>query len=135
MNEDLEIIKKYYGEQLMGFCRTQFSTLLETRGLLPKILLENFEPNRSLYEDLDIYAKSGQFKSYIYQIADYNQEEFIYSGNVESPKELMLKAGYILYECQNEEDIQKFKKYYAKGEELCTFHGGRLDRCHVFFCC
>ena len=42
-------------------------------------------------------------------------------------------AGYDLYECNSEEDIQKFKKYYAKGEELCTFHGGRLDRCYVFF--
>ena len=31
------------------------------------------------------------------------------------------------------EDIQKFKKYYAIGEELCTFSGGRLNNCYVFF--
>ena len=24
-------------------------------------------------------------------------------------------------------------KYYAKGEDLCTFRSGRLNRCFVFF--
>ena len=46
---------------------------------------------------------------------------------------MLSEAGYDLYECKCEEDIQSFKKYYAKGEELCTFKGGRLKRCHVFF--
>ena len=43
------------------------------------------------------------------------------------------EAGYVLVECYNEEDIQKFRKYYAPGEELCTFKGGRLNSCRVFF--
>ena len=38
-----------------------------------------------------------------------------------------------MYECHSEEEIQSFKKYYASGEELCMFNGGRLDRCFVFF--
>ena len=38
-----------------------------------------------------------------------------------------------MYECKTESDIQEFRKYYAPGEELCTFNGGRLNRCHVFF--
>ena len=29
--------------------------------------------------------------------------------------------------------IQSFKKYYAPQEELCTFLGGRLNSCDVFF--
>lgn len=45
----------------------------------------------------------------------------------------MYKAGYILYECKTEEDIQQFKKYYQEKEELCTFRGGRLGDCFVFF--
>lgn len=49
-----------------------------------------------------------------------------------TPSELMNEAGYDLYECETEKDIQSFKKYYSKGEELCTFRGGRLDRCRVF---
>ena len=34
------------------------------------------------------------------------------------------EAGYILYECKTDADIQKFKKYYKKDEELCTFGDG-----------
>lgn len=50
-----------------------------------------------------------------------------------SPKELLDEARYYLYECKTESDIQSFKKYYAPGEELCTFGGGRLDTHLVFF--
>ena len=46
----------------------------------------------------------------------------------------MDEAGYTLYECKTEEDIQSFRKYYARNEMLCTiYNGGRLNRCHVFF--
>jgi hypothetical protein len=45
----------------------------------------------------------------------------------------MKEAGYTLYECQSEEDIETFRKYYRQEEELCTFNGGRLNRCFVFF--
>ena len=45
----------------------------------------------------------------------------------------MKLAGYTLYECHTEEEIQSFKKYYAPDEALCTFKGNRLDTCIVFF--
>ena len=45
----------------------------------------------------------------------------------------MKEAGYTLYECNTEEDILNFKKYYKTGEELCTFRGNRLESCYVFF--
>ena len=45
----------------------------------------------------------------------------------------MSEAGYDLYECHTEGEIQAFKKYYSPGEELCTFRGGRLENCYVFF--
>ena len=44
------------------------------------------------------------------------------------------EAGYILYpECQTEEDIQRFKSFYAPNKVLCTFRGGRLKTCRVWF--
>ena len=52
---------------------------------------------------------------------------------IKTPEELLAQVGYELKECHSEEDIQSYKKYYAKGEELCTFNGGRLNRCRIFF--
>ncbi len=131
MNQDLKIIKKKYGEKMAHFCRDYFSTILETEGLLLKLLLDNFEPSHDLYDDIIKQLREIEFKNYIYNLVnveDNNKERVI-----KTPKELLEDAGYDLYECKSEEDIQKFKKYYASGEELCTFNGGRLDRCYVFF--
>ena len=50
-----------------------------------------------------------------------------------TPSELLREAGYILYECKSEEDMTKFKKYYAPGEELCSFWLNRLESSFVFF--
>ena len=50
-----------------------------------------------------------------------------------TPQELLSEAGYELEICETEDDIQKYKRYYAPGEELCTFSGGRLESCYVFF--
>ncbi len=131
MNEELKIIKKKYGEKMMHFCRDYFATILETDGLLLKLLLDNFEPSHDLYEDIINQNKEDKFKNYIYTFVDVEKNNEI--KVIKNPKELLSEVGYDLYECKCEEDIQKFKKYYAKGEELCTFNGGRLDRCYVFF--
>ncbi len=131
MNQDLKIIKKKYGEKMAHFCRDYFATILETEGLLLKLLLDNFEPSHDLYDDIIDQEKEDKFKNFIYSLVnveDNNKEKVI-----KTPQELLDEAGYILYECKSEEDIQSFKKYYAPGEELCTFKGGRLERCHVFF--
>lgn len=131
MNEDLKIIKKYYGEKMMHFCRTQFPTMLEKKGLLSNLILSSFEPTKYLYEDIDVYGKSDDFVNYINSLSNNIKKEKV--DYVEKPEDLMEKAGYKLYECKKEEDIQYFKKYFSEYEELCTFHGGRLNRCHVFF--
>ena len=50
------------------------------------------------------------------------------------PYEILDEAGYKLIECKTEEEIQKFKNYYAPGELICTiYNGGRLETCLVFF--
>ena len=130
MDKDLKIIKKKYGEEMMHFCRKNFATILETPNLLSKILLANFYPSRYLYRDLLANNLTTEFTNFIYQFIKPYEKKTV---TIKSPQELLAIAGYDLYECHTEEDIQKFKKYYDKEERICTFNGGRLNTCYVFF--
>ena len=131
MIDDLKVIRKKYGEKMYHFCRESFPTLLEEPGKLSKLLSDNFHESHSLFDDIVANGKESEFKNYIYSLVDVeNNNELV---QIKTPEELMSEAGYVLVECYNEEDIQKFRKYYAQGEELCTFNGGRLNRCRVFF--
>ena len=130
MIDDLKVIKKQYGEKMSHLCRELFPTLLEQPGYLSNLLLEKFEPSRSLYEDIIINGMKESFKNFIYSFSDEVDQNLPVT---KTPKELLNEAGYDLYECKTEEEIQQFQKYYAPGEELCTFDGGRLSRCYVFF--
>ena len=131
MEKDLKLIKKKYGEKMMHYCRSELSTILENDGLLPSLLLEHFNENHMLYDDIEQEDKLEEFKNYIYSLIDVENN----NKKVEdkTPEELLSKVGYNFYECKTEKDIQSFKKYYSKGEELCTFKGGRLKKCYVFF--
>lgn len=133
-NTDIKFLKKHYGENFAHLCRELFPTILETEGLLSKIISDHFAPSRSLYEDLSHNAHlEDSFKSYIFSLVDVEKEKPEEIVKL-TPEELMDKAGYILYpECKTEEEIQSFKKYYKVGEELCTFRGGRLNTCRVWF--
>lgn len=125
---DLKWIKKHYGEKMMKACRTNFQPILEIEGLLPEILSKYFFPSKSLVDDIDEFS---DFISFIYHKAGIKQE---YAKSTKSAVELFDEAGYKLFpECKNELQIQRFKKYYKRGEELCTFHGGRLHNCRVWF--
>ena len=130
MNEELKKIKKKYGEELMHLCRKLFPTILETPNLLYSILEEHFGFSKMLASDIIENNLIENFENYINSFTS----KLIGLKEVdETPEELLKKAGYNLYECKTEKDIQKFKKYYKNGEELCTFNGGRLDKCYVFF--
>ena len=148
MNEDLILIKKKYGEKMAHFCRENFANILEIPGLLPKILMDNFDENHYLLDDIykieqeddkmylfDLIDREVPdivlFKNFINSIAFGEKEELTESDK--TPEELMDEAGYILEECLRESDIQKYKKYYEESETLCTFKGNRLDKCRVFF--
>ena len=127
---DLKRIKDRYGENMMHLCRELFPTLLEKPGLLFHLLESNFTYSKFLYKDIVCHHLETEFKDYIYSLVDMKKEEFV---TFKAPKELLNEVGYNLYECHTEKDIYEFKKYYAKNEELCTFNGGRLERCYVFF--
>jgi len=135
LSKDEKIIRKQYGEKMWHFCRDNFPTILEKEGVLSSILLETFAPNHTLYEDILYREETDQFKRYINSKNEPEEEEKNIKRTVttKTAKQLMDEAGYILYECMSEADIQSFKKYYSKKEMLCTFIGGRLNRCHVFF--
>lgn len=130
MIDDLHEIKKKYGEKMMHLCRELFPTILEQPGLLITIMSNIFYPSRFLYDDIINNSLIDKFKSYIYTLS--NIEEPKVNVN-KTPKQLLKNAGYTLYECKTYEDLDKFRKYYAKEEELCTFNERRLDKCYVFF--
>ena len=130
MNDDLKWIKKKYGEKMMHLCRELFSIILETKGLLPKILEKNFEENKYLYDDIISAGVTNTFKQFIFS----KVENVITKTKTDkTPKELLEEAGYDFYECHTEEQLESFKRYFTKNEELCSFHSNRLERCHVFW--
>ena len=128
--DDYKLIKNLYGEEMLHLCKKLFPTILDIHGLLPSILKTKFYPSKTLIKDIISENKIEDFRDYIYSQVDLKRKKII--GN-KHPKKLLREAGYTLYECKTEEDIQKFKKYYHKGEELCTFNGGRLEYNYVFF--
>ena len=130
MNEDYEIIKEKYGEEFAKLCRKLFPTLLEKPGLLTEIITSKFYPNHYLYQDIINSNNEEEFKDYIYSLANIKYTEL---KNNKTVKELLDEAGYDFYECKSEEDIEKFTKYYAPGELLCTFNSRRLGKCIVFW--
>lgn len=86
--------------------------------------------NHELYQDLLNSNLTVEFRNYIYSLLDIKDNKQI--PVLKTPTELLDEAGYILYECKCEEDIQSFRKYYKKEEELCTFKERRLAKCYVF---
>ena len=128
--KDLDRIKKNYGERMSHLCRELFPSILEKEGLLPKIMDNTFNHSLYLYDDIVNSDSEFLFKDYIYGQIEYKKEV---EDTNKTPKELLKSAGYNLYECKSEDDIQSFRKYYKKDEELCTFNGGRLNNYYVFF--
>lgn len=61
MNKDLLWIKRHYNEKFSHLCRELFPTLLETEGLLPKLIDKHFAHSKFLYEDLVHYKKEEKF--------------------------------------------------------------------------
>lgn len=130
-NEELKLIKKLYGERMMRLCRTLFPTLLNTPFLLLNVLESHFAPTRSLIDDIEDNHLEEEFKLFV---LSFINERNNYTDSTENPFELMEKAGYKLFECKNEDDIQSFGKYYREDETICTItKKNRLKRCHVFF--
>ena len=117
----------------MHLCRDLFPTLLETEGKLLEILTSTFGSNCSdLYEVIRKKELEDTFKEFIYGKVDMESNEKTFVEK-KTPYELLGEAGYDLFECTSEAEIQQYRQYYASGEELCTFNGGRLNRCYVFF--
>ena len=130
MHDDLYMIKKKYGENMMHLCRELFPTILETNGLLYQLLSDNFAYSKFLYNDIIGNNLKESFKNYIYSL--FKGEE-TYVESEKSVEELLDEAEYKFYECHSNADIQSFKKYYKEKDQLCTFNNNRLNNCYVFF--
>lgn len=130
MKNDYDIIKKKYGERMAKACRRLFPTIMDVKGALPTFLLSKFYPHSYLYQDI-VENKEDSFKRFVYNFFDLDYEHVDTS---KSAKELLSEAGYDLYECHTNEDIMKFKKYYALDEEICTFGDpDRIKNNYIFF--
>lgn len=133
MLKDLIWIKKHYGEQMMHLCRELFPVILEKEGVLPQILDKCFAKSRLLARDIIAEEAESDFKNFIYSFVDVENTD-TENNEQKTAVELLDEAGYILYpECETEEDIQFFKKYWTDNEALCTFKGDRLKHCRVWF--
>ena len=134
--KELKQIKRIYGEKFKNLCREMFPVILEQEGTLLTILEKRFSHNcNSLYETITGEHLEVEFKDYIYS-EFYQDREKEEPEELEdrTPYEILDEAGYDLYECKTEEDIQCFKKFYAPNEVLCTiYNGGRLDTRDCFF--
>lgn len=131
---ELKKIKKIYGEKFKNLCRSMFPVILEQEGTLLNILEKRFSHNcNSLYESLTENGLETEFKNLIFEEFDQKREE-TEKTEERSPYEILDEAGYNLYECKTEDDIQSFRKYYAPNEVLCTiYNGGRLNTRYCFF--
>lgn len=131
IKSDLDIIKEKYGENMGHLCCKLFSTILESDGTLSTLLLKHFMSSRFLYEDIVNNDKIADFKDYIHSLQ--KKCEITYLDVLKKPSELLDEAGYILYECKTEEEMNSFMKYYSPDEVLCSFNSNRLDEAYVFF--
>ena len=139
MDGELKKIKKVYGEDFAKLCRELFPDILEKEGVLIEVLKNTFAPSHFLYNDIIEQEQKDSFQSFIIKLVrQKNNEQFQEQEEQievnESPEELLEKAGYDLYKCETYDDVLNFKKYYASGEELCTFKDSKRTQTHeVFF--
>ena len=131
MNSDLKIIKKKYGENFSKLCRELFPSILENEGELVSIITFLFKESHFLYDDLITYDRVKSFQRLV--MNKYNKILDSVIDTEKTPYELFKEQGYTLKECHTNEEILAYKKYYEKGEELCTFNGNRLKTNRVFF--
>ena len=148
--QELKKIKKIYGERFAKLCRELFPTILEEEGKLTEILDTKFANNgHCLGKDIiksnsakeDPFGRNSTiekfeqiiFKQYDAMKAKVKNDEDNNKSEM-TPQEILEKAGYDLYECETEEEIQSFEKYYDPNEVPCTIYNrGRLNRCYCFW--
>ena len=131
MNSDLKILKKKYGENFSKLCRELFPSILENEGELVSIITSLFKESHFLYDDLITYDRIKSFQRLV--MNKYNKKLDGVIDTEKTPYELFKAQGYTLKECHTNEEILAYKKYYEKGEELCTFKSDRLKTNRVFF--
>lgn len=136
--KELRKIKDIYGEEMMHLCRKLFPTVLEEKGKLLNILTNHIAPTRS-FAGLVKGKYTDDFTGWILGIANNVNYEVIESNK--TPTELLNQAGYNLYKCETNEDIESFKHYYATKETspchmnelLCTFNDPERIKTHLVF--
>lgn len=60
-NQDLQIIQQNYGDKMCQLCAESFSNILNMPGILSQVLLNQYEPSFTLYDDLVRNNQINQF--------------------------------------------------------------------------
>ena len=86
--DDLKIIKKKYGEEMMRFCRKSFPTILDNYpGLLSQTLIKNFDASRDLYIDIKNNNLESKFVNFINSF--FYTKEKVKTSTLKTPEELL----------------------------------------------
>ena len=115
--------------------RPNFSHLIEKENFnFTDFLRSIIAPTKGLLDDYkEDPERYDQFLEsiYLYSLDENQKHEHI----SETPTELMEKAGYKLYRCKTIQSVERFRKYYAEDELICTFKDieRRLEECEIFF--
>ena len=111
MVDDLKIIKKHYGEKMSHLCRELFPTLLEEPGWLSNFMLEKFEPNKLLYEDIIMNGFKESFKNFVLSFKQIKREEVPVT---KTPSELLSVKNYDYKLKHEEKTYNKNIEFYSK---------------------
>lgn len=153
IQKDLKKIEVKYGTKMKNICSARLQKILEFEsGLLPKLMEKFFSSYKNLGQDIEAQNKQFEFEDFMLSQVDFGEQKVSVKQGT-TAQELLAKAGYVLYpECKTEAEIQSFRHYYYRkdgktpvyqggrpeqydkdGEELCTFNGGRLSTCRIWF--
>ncbi len=127
MINDLKIIKKKYGEEMLHLCKSWLPNIFNDN--LSDRMLKLFAPNHSLARDIKKEHKENEFKCLI---LDENKEIRELSAN-KTPEELFSDIGYKLFECISKEEVEHIKKNYFNKEDSRYLSNSLMASSSVFF--
>lgn len=113
--------------------RDNLPLALEDTKLFNIVNSSVFADEKSLFcEEITSQNKISEYISFI--LSSYEEEEKE-GKEIKDPTTLLNEAGYDFYVCDTVADVEKFKKYYKSGEELCTFNNieWRLSNYYIFW--
>ena len=114
---------------MMYLCRDLFHEILDTPGKLAEIFENTFYFSKDLYNDIIDYKIVDKFQDFI--LKKYHTKKIEMIDTSKNPFELITIAGYTLYECNTEDDIQTLREIHLPSLKVigdtCMFLKNKLS--------